>query len=117
MAKKVIKTLAIILLIFMLLTPCVCLADSIVNPSQMKPSQEDPSKIKTLGNQIVYVVRVVGAIVSIAVLVILGIKFMLGSTEEKAEYKAMMLPYLIGAMLLFGGTQILGIIYNIAQSM
>lgn len=46
---------------------------------------------------------------------ILGIKYMLGSTEQKATYKKSMLPYLVGAVLLFGGVSITTkIIENVA---
>ena len=39
---------------------------------------------------------------------------MLGSTEEKAQYKKSLLPYAIGALILFGASGIAGAIYNIA---
>mgnify|MGYP000776194846 len=38
---------------------------------------------------------------------------MLGSTEEKAEYKKSMLPYVIGAVFVFASSAIAGAIYNI----
>ena len=44
----------------------------------------------------------IGIILSVIILAILGIKYILGSVEEKAEYKNDIIPYLIGAALLFG---------------
>lgn len=38
---------------------------------------------------------------------------MVGSIEERAEYKKTLFPYLIGAILLFSGTLLPQIIYNI----
>ena len=38
--------------------------------------------------------------VSVITLVVLGIKYMVGSIEERAEYKKSMIPYLIGAFLI-----------------
>ena len=39
---------------------------------------------------------------------------MLGSLEEKAEYKKTMMPYIIGAVLVFAASAIAGIIYSFA---
>ena len=47
---------------------------------------------------------------AILMLAILGIKYMLGSIEEKAEYKKDLIPYFIGAGLLFGITTIVKIL-------
>lgn len=44
---------------------------------------------------------------------LLGIKYMLGSTDEKASYKKSMLPYLIGSIMLFGAVNITGLLYDI----
>ena len=43
---------------------------------------------------------------------LVGLKYMLGSVEEKAEYKKTLLYYLIGAVLAFGIVNILEFIYT-----
>ena len=45
-------------------------------------------------------------------LVVIGIKYMMGSAEEKAEYKKTLMPYIIGAALVFAASAIAGIIYG-----
>lgn len=65
-----------------------------------------------IGNAILGAIQVVGTFVSVAALMILGIKYMLGSMEERASYKKSMLPYLIGAILLFGAVNITAAIYD-----
>jgi len=40
----------------------------------------------------------------------------MGSAEEKAEYKKTMIPYLIGALILFAAVQIAGAVVGIANS-
>ena len=70
----------------------------------------DTQKITNTTNNIVKV----GAIVSVIVLMILGIKYMIGSVEEKAEYKKTMMPYIIGTTILFAASTIVSIIYNVA---
>lgn len=74
----------------------------------------DTQKITNTTNNIVKVIAVVGVIVSVIVLMILGIKYMIGSVEEKAEYKKTMMPYIIGMTILFAASTIVSIIYNVA---
>ena len=42
---------------------------------------------------------------------------MTGSVEEKAEYKKTMLPYVIGAVILFGITSFIGIIVDLVKGL
>lgn len=59
---------------------------------------------------------IVGTVLSIVMFMVLGIKYMMGSVEERAEYKKTMMPMLIGTFLLFTTTTIVGIIGNIVGS-
>ena len=78
---------------------------------------KDATKLQNVGNTIIGAIRTVGTIISVAVFAVLGIKYMTGSVEERAEYKKTMMPYLIGAFLLFGITTFLGTIINLVQSL
>ncbi len=40
----------------------------------------------------------------VIILIAIGIKYMLGSVEEKVEYKKHMMPYVLGAFVLFTGS-------------
>lgn len=71
-------------------------------------------KVLNIGNVIVGVIQTVASIISVAVLIVIGIKYMMGSVEEKAEYKKTLMPYIIGATLVFAAAGIAGIIYSIA---
>lgn len=66
------------------------------------------------GNAIIKVLSTFGIICSVVMLIILGIKYMMGSIEERAEYKKTLLPYFIGAALVFAASSIAMIIYNVA---
>ena len=48
---------------------------------------------------------------------VIGIKYMMGSAEEKAEYKKTMIPYLVGAIILFAAVNIAGVVVNLAGSL
>ena len=39
---------------------------------------------------------------------------MMGSLEERAEYKKTLMPYVIGAVMMFAASSLVNIIYNIA---
>ncbi len=67
-------------------------------------------------NYIFTVLRTIGVVLSVVILMIIGIKYMLGSVEEKANYKETLLPYIIGAFLLFAGSVLPQIIYNFMQN-
>lgn len=79
-------------------------------------SSTDVGRINDLGNQVITVVSTIGSVVSVIVLVILGLKYMMGSAEEKAEYKKTLLPYVIGAALVFAASTIAGIVFSISQN-
>lgn len=72
-------------------------------------------QIQTLGNRIVGVLQAIGIVVSVVVVIVLGIKYMMGSVEEKAEYKKTMMPYLIGAALIFAASAISMMVMNFLQ--
>lgn len=72
----------------------------------------DTTKVTNIGGKIINIIQVVGIVAAIAVVLIIGIKYMTGSVEQKAEYKKVMIPYIIGAVLLVAGTSIVKVIFN-----
>lgn len=92
----------------------------LIDPNDYKPGSmtevENANHLFDIGNMVVSIVRIIASIISVVVLLILGIKYMLGSVEEKAEYKKSMMPYVIGAVLVFGITNILAIIIDIVTT-
>ena len=96
--------------------------DPIDNPDKYKPGTIQGSDITTVTNKvgpIFGIITTIGTVVGVLILIIIGIKYMIGSVEEKAEYKKTMLPYLIGAIMLISITGILsvfsGVISNITK--
>lgn len=69
---------------------------------------------KNIGNSIITVITTIGSVISVVVLIVLGLKYMIGSVEEKAMYKKTLAPYFLGAICVFAASTIAGIIYNIA---
>ncbi len=74
------------------------------------------TSLRDMGNIIIGIIQFVGSAVSVIALIVIGIKYMMGSLEEKAQYKETMKPYIIGAFLVFGVSNLIGIIASIAES-
>ena len=72
------------------------------------------SEVRKIGGKITGFIQVIGSVFSLLALVIIGIKYMLGSAEEKADYKKTMIPYIVGCIMVFACTALPKIIYNIA---
>ena len=118
--KKQVKILSIALIVLTILLAIsnVVLATDIpgkIDQIAQGNSSANTSKVVNFGATIVTIMQTVGIVVAVVVLLILGIKYMMGSAEEKAEYKKTMIPYLVGAVLIFASTTIVNVVYNIAS--
>lgn len=65
---------------------------------------------------IVTVITNVGIILSVLMSAIVGIKYMLGSIEEKVDFKKDIIPYFVGAVLLFGVCTVVKILQSIGNN-
>ena len=116
MKNKIIAAIITIFLVSLILSSTLfgVYASLVDNPDKYGTDNGTPGdqKLANIGNIIVGVVRAVGTALAVLILTIIGIKYILGSVEERAQYKQTMMPYIIGAILLFGGSQVTGIIYD-----
>ena len=89
-----------------------------IDPDDYKPGDlvEDNTTIN-FGNKIIGAFQAIGSIVSVFALILIGIKYMMGSIEEKAEYKETMIYYIIGAILVFAISNISAMIYKFSISL
>lgn len=109
--KKVI--LSIILFIFVLILLQVnSYAGDVINPNTYKANitYGDASYIFDKGATIIATLRNIAAIISVFVITIIGIKYMIGSLEERAEYKKTMGPVIIACILITCLSEILTLI-------
>lgn len=120
--KKQVKIISIILVVMMAIASIsnVVLATGLeadIKAIANGNPANKPTQVTELGKTIVTIMQTVGIVVAIVVLLVLGIKYMMGSAEEKAEYKKTMIPYIVGAVLIFASTTIVTVVYNIATSL
>lgn len=109
--RKIIKILLIVIVLMsFLMTVCYGASVSVDNLKGNQKPLEDTDLVAT-GNYAVSIITSIGVVISVIVIAIIGVKYMLGSVGDRAEYKKTLMPYLIGAILVFGASTIAQIIY------
>ena len=115
--KIIFSTIMIVMMVILTVAPVFAATTGAVDPKTLTGSSNaNTTTMQNIGNQIITVVSVAGSIVSVVVLIVLGIKYMMGSASEKAEYKKTFIPYLIGAILVFAASNLASMIYNFANT-
>ena len=116
--KKLDKILSVVVIMLILASVCTSVfATDVLNQMNAKANIGDAgNKIGGIGNTILTVITTVAMVLAVIIIAVLGIKYMMGSTEEKAEYKKSLMPYIIGAVLVFGAGAIGKMVVAFAQS-
>jgi len=117
--KKSIKmvSVALMILAMVLVSTSVFATNGIERPSDVTFDTSNTENVANIGSSILGIIRVVGTIVAVGMIIILGIKYMMGSAEERAEYKKTLFPYFIGAVLIFAASNLADMIYSWAQGL
>ncbi len=74
--------------------------------------QQVPAKISEVAGVIIKFLRNISIIITVLVITILGVKFMLGSVQEKAEYKKAYINIIIGVVFITLVTSIIDVIFS-----
>ena len=117
MSKKTVKIISTIITAAMILMVSATGVFATNVLDNIKPNTTGTGNITNIGNDILGMISVIGTIIAVGVLMVLGIKYMMGSAEEKASYKKTMIPYVVGAILIFAATNIAGIVIDFAEKM
>lgn len=91
-----------------------------INPDDYKPNDLtalDYQKPFAFARTILTAIVTVGVVVCFVAIIYLGIKYMVGSVEQKAEYKKTMIPILIGMVMLICTSTFVSIIYNMVSQL
>lgn len=115
--KKTIVLIMTILTIAFVIVPVISKAT--IDPNDFQPgnpSQADVTKIANIVNPIIGTIKVAGIVIAVIILTIIGIKFMTGSIEEKAEYKKVLPGYFIGAIMVVAISQFIAVIIDIVTN-
>ena len=113
MKNKTLKIMAIVILtiISTLLITSNVLANGL--DTEITPQASDAAaNVQNIAGKVLNIVQIVGVAVATIMLTILGIRYVSLSPNEKAEYKKGLTIYVIGAVLLFGASMLIGVIRN-----
>ena len=124
MKKSIIKIFSVLLIAIL----CVAILSSTIMATTLEDAQDvkkfrDSAKDTTntasfvsewLGAALV-VVQVVGVGVAVIMLVVLAIKYISAAPSDKAEIKKHAVVYVVGAIVLFAASGILGLIRRFAE--
>ena len=126
--KKFLKSLFIILMLAMVLVlsvqPITLAAEetgetgtssaaTTINNLENKKGGNIPQEVTDVGGTIINWIWGISIVVAVIVLMIIGLKFIIGSTEEKAKYKESLIPLVVGILILVFATTIIKILYSI----
>ena len=119
--KTVVSVILIVVMILCVTNTCFA-AVSKINPDEYGPStspmnQSDLNAAVNKAKPIVDAITGIGIIVSIISMMILGIRYMIGSVEQKAEYKKTMMPMIIGIVFIFSICSILKLFYPMIEAL
>ncbi len=115
---KIVSTLLVVMMLLFTVSTVVNASDINSVLTQMDEGKNNvgdtANGVAKIGGQIASILTTVGMVVAVLVLLVLGIKYMMGSASEKAEYKKTMIPYVVGAILILGASAIVRIIFSIS---
>ena len=115
MKKKTIKIISAILMSIILIISVSNMVFAI-NPASLTGNEPtNVSAATDFGNKIIGILQVIGSIAAVVILMILGFKYMMGSAEDKADYKKSMIPYIVGAICIFLAPIIAGAVYDFVK--
>lgn len=113
--KKSVKIISALLIAIMLVTiSTTCFAGSVGGVTIPDGKAGNTTTIAQKAANIVATLRNVAAIAAVVIIAILGIKYMLGSVEEKAEYKKSFMPLIVGIVVVTLALQIAAMIFDVA---
>ena len=74
------------------------------------------SSVQNIIGALITIIQVVGSGVAIIMLIVLAIKYISAAPGDKAEIKKHAVVYVVGAVILFAATGILGIVKNFSEN-
>ena len=90
--------------------------DSFLSAAKPQNVSMDIADIQEASGYLYNVLLSLGVVIAVIVATILGIQFMLSEAEGQAKVKEMLIPFVIGCIVVFGGFEIWKIALTIGQS-
>lgn len=115
--KRTMKLVSILLIAVIMIAnmSTLCLATA-AKPNDITPDYTgiDTTGVQNTAKKVMGLIRNIAVIAGVLLIAVLGVKYMLGSVEEKAEYKKSFMPLIVGAVVVMAATQIATMIFSLA---
>lgn len=89
-------------------------ADSFINQGAIKYNE---TSLQNFSKTMYNILLAVGVAFAVIIGGIMGIKLMTSSVEEKAQVKELIVPYIVGCVIIFGGFAIWKLVVTILEGM
>lgn len=113
--NKIVEILIVLIMLSTVFSNIVyAKSDKIIDTNTYAPGNDamDSPRVAAIAGTVLNVVQVIGIIIAVGCISIVGIQYMVGSVEQKAEYKKTMTAMIVGAILLVSTTTIVKAIYS-----
>ncbi len=113
--NKIVEILIVLIMLSTVFSNIVyAKSDKIIDTNTYAPGNDamDLPRVAAIAGTVLNVVQVIGIIIAVGCISIVGIQYMVGSVEQKAEYKKTMTAMIVGAILLVSTTTIVKVIYS-----
>lgn len=112
--QKIIMLFIIVVLFIMLMSTTVFASRIDVSKLEDISNPTGVASLTEMSGKILNVIYTVAVFASVAMMLVIGIKYITSSPDQKASLKSRAIPYLIGAFLVFGTANILRFISTMA---
>ena len=117
--RKVLYICLIMIMFCTVITPVLAtdqftgLIQDLDDQAKQPQDAETQQSLINIGGDILAFIRNLSIILGMIILSILGVKYMLGSAEEKASYKKSLVPLAVGFVVVIAATTIVSLIYKV----
>ena len=116
MSKKIRKIAKIIMIFAIMVSTFYTLSNA--NFGTFSANTSDLGAGATLLNNgagtVISIIRIIGVGVALIVILVLAMKYMIAAPSDRADVKKSAIPYLIGAVIFFGASQFLSLLFDLS---
>ena len=113
---KLISIVAVIMIVtFMLISTVYEVKDGVNQAAGTADLGTTGDTLKNKAGTILAYIRNIAAIAGVIIISILGVKYIVGSVEQKAEYKKNFMPLIVGILIVVLATQIAKMLFSVFE--
>lgn len=112
--SKSIKLLSVLMMVALItmsvVSPVFASNSSVINGITIQGG--NTTSMQELAGKILGFIRNIALIGGVVIIAVLGLKYMMGSLEEKSEYKKSMIPLIVGIVVVMSATTIAKLLFD-----